>query len=195
MSLLEFDVSPTEHGKGRDRNTMEPKRKYEFTWELLGNIGLGRPHLGPNTRLEVYRLMQFCFRDVMEQHLGTEKTDQFFYEAGHLAGSQFYHNAMGAMADFDEFVRLLQSTFKEMGIGIVRVEQADLQKSSFVITVSEDLDCSGLPELDYEICIYDEGFIAGLLESFTGRRFVVKEVDCWCTGDRTCRFTADAVDA
>jgi len=58
-SLLEFDVSPTEYRKGGDRNTMEPKRKYEFTWELLGDIGLGRPHLGPNTRLEVYRLMQF----------------------------------------------------------------------------------------------------------------------------------------
>jgi len=107
----------------------------------------------------------------------------------------FYLKTMGGISDFDEFVRLLQSTFKEMGIGIVRVEQADLHKGSFVITVSEDLDCSGLPELDYEICIYDEGFIAGLLESFTGRRFVVKEVDCWCTGDRTCRFTADAVDA
>ncbi|MEI6451670.1 MAG: 4-vinyl reductase, partial [Actinomycetes bacterium] len=41
------------------------------------------------------------------------------------------------------------------------------------------------------ICVYDEGFIAALLESYTGRRFVVKEVDCWCTGDRTCRFTAE----
>jgi uncharacterized protein len=172
---------------------MEPKRKYRFSWDLLGNIGLGRPNLGPNTRLEVYRLMQYCFRDVMERGLGTDETDRFFYEAGHLAGSQFYQHAMGGTADFDDFVRRLQSTFKEMGIGIVRVEQADLEKGSFVITVSEDLDCSGLPELDYEICIYDEGFIAGLLESFTGRRFVVKEVDCWCTGDRTCRFTADLI--
>jgi predicted hydrocarbon binding protein len=59
------------------------------------------------------------------------------------------------------------------------------------MSISEDLDCSGLPELDYEICVYDEGFIAGLLESFTGERFSVKEVDCWCTGDRTCRFVAE----
>ena len=56
------------------------------------------------------------------------------------------------------------------------------------ITISEDLDCSGLPELDYEVCKYDEGFIAALLESFTGKSFQVKEIDCWCTGDRTCRF-------
>jgi hypothetical protein len=78
-----------------------------------------------------------------------------------------------------------------MGVGILRVEKADIQQGSFVLTVSEDLDCSGLPDLHYEICKYDEGFIAGLLESFTGNQFKVKEVDCWCTGDRTCRFTAE----
>ena len=50
-----------------------------------------------------------------------------------------------------------------------------------------------LPEKDYEICVYDEGFIAALLESFSGQKFKVKEIDCWCTGDRTCRFKADAV--
>ena len=55
-------------------------RKYKFSWDLLGNIELGRPNLGPNTRLEVYRLMQFTFRDVIEQHVGTKKADQIFYE-------------------------------------------------------------------------------------------------------------------
>ena len=61
------------------------------------------------------------------------------------------------------------------------------------MTVSEDFDCSGLPEQGRQICPYDEGLIAGLLESFTGSAFKVKEVDCWCTGDRTCRFTAESI--
>lgn len=173
---------------------MEPsKRRYIFSWDLIGNINLGRPNLGRTTSLEVYRLMQFCFRDIMEQELGTEKTDQIFYEAGKLAGGQFYQHVIGPVSDFDDFVKRLQSTLKELGIGIFRVEWADPEKGSFIFTVSEDLDCSGLPELDYEVCIYDEGFIAGLMESFTGARFNVKEVDCWCTGDRTCRFAVDAM--
>ena len=37
------------------------------------------------------------------------------------------------------------------------------------------------------------GFIAALLEKFTGKAFLVKEIDCWCTGERTCRFTAEAL--
>ncbi|MBF0480405.1 MAG: 4-vinyl reductase [Desulfovibrionaceae bacterium] len=169
------------------------ERKYVFSWDLLGDIALGRPNLGPNTRLEVYRLMQFVFRDVFERNYGTEKTDEIFYDAGKLAGDHFYKNIFAGITDFNEFVKKLQIVLKDMGIGILRIEKADLENGSFVLTVSEDLDCSGLPEMDSEICVYDEGFIAGLMESFTGKRFKVKEVDCWCTGDRTCRFTAEVV--
>jgi predicted hydrocarbon binding protein len=172
---------------------MEPTRKYQFTWDLLGDLALGRPNLGHHTRLEVYRLMQFCFRDVLEQHLGSQQADQLFYAAGKLAGEEFYKHALNGSTDFNEFIRQLQSVLKEMGIGILRVEKADIERGSFVLTVAEDLDCSGLPELDYEVCTYDEGFIAGLLESFVGQPFKVKEVDCWCTGDRTCRFAAEVL--
>ncbi len=169
-------------------------RKYEFSWDLIGDIELGRPNLGAHTRIEVYRLMQFAFRDILEQHYGTETADRLFHEAGKLAGGAFYKKFCSGITDLHEFVRTLQELLRELGIGILRVESADEERGSFVITVSEDLDCSGLPELDYEVCVYDEGFIAGLMESFTGRKFKVKEVDCWCTGDRTCRFKADVVE-
>lgn len=169
-----------------------PERKYKFSWDLIGDIELGRPNLGPTTRIEVYRLMQFAFRDVLESHYGTEQADALFYEAGKLAGKEFYKNFCSQIVELNEFVRTLQEILRELGIGIMRVESADVENGSFVITMSEDLDCSGLPELDYEVCVYDEGFISGLMESFTGKKFKVKEVDCWCTGDRTCRFTAKA---
>jgi hypothetical protein len=42
------------------------ERKYPFTWDLLGDLDKGRPNLGRSTRVEVYRLMQFCLRDVLE---------------------------------------------------------------------------------------------------------------------------------
>ena len=166
------------------------KRKYEFSWELLGNIQEGRPNLGPMTRLEVYRLMQFCFRDTIEQEYGSTKADEIFYNAGYTAGGHFYDHVVGPMPDLGTFVRKLQEVLREMGIGVLRVEEEDLANGRLVLTVSEDLDCSGLPELSYEICTYDEGFISALLERFSGKKFKVKEIDCWCTGDRTCRFLA-----
>jgi len=173
---------------------MNAARKYQFAWNLLGDIAEGRPNLGPNTRIEVYRLLQFCFRDVIEQEWGTESTDRIFYNAGKLAGEHFYKNMLKPADNINDFVKQLQEVLKDLGIGILRIEEADQEQGVFILTVSEDLDCSGLPELDYEICIYDEGFITALMESFTGRKFRVNEVDCWCTGDRTCRFSATVVD-
>jgi hypothetical protein len=174
---------------------MGEDRKYAFSWDLLGDIELGRPNLGNTTRLEVYRLMQFCFRDVLEQRFGVQAADDLFYEAGKLAGAEFAAHLLSKPEELGDFVAELQRVLREMGIGILRVEKADPEKGEFVVTVSEDLDCSGLPESGESVCVFDEGFIAALLESYTGRRFVVKEVDCWCTGDRTCRFTAEVAAA
>ena len=175
------------------QNVAMADRKYSFDWSLLGDINLGRPNLGKNTRLEVYRLMQFTLRDVLEKHLGSQATDEIFYEAGKLAGEHFYHEFLTGIQDIETFLRRLQETLLEYRIGILRVEKVDLEKGTLVLTISEDLDCSGLPELDYETCVYDEGFLSGLLENFTGKEFKVEEIDCWCTGDRTCRFRAEAV--
>ncbi len=170
-----------------------PDRRYQFHWGLIGDIALGRPNLGQKTHVEIYRLMEYTFRDVLEQELGAAKTDELFFQAGRLAGKQFFQRYLANLTDFHYFVKGLQQVLKDMGVGILRVEKADLEQGRLVLTVSEDLDCSGLPELHYEVCKYDEGFIAGLLESFTGQPFKVKEVDCWCTGDRTCRFTAEVM--
>ncbi|SEP39757.1 V4R domain-containing protein [Propionispora vibrioides] len=167
------------------------ERKYEFQWELLGDLAAGRPNLGPMVSTDVYRLMQFCFRDVLEKHYGTEMVDTLFYESGLLAGKQFYQNVIRDVKDFNSFVQAIQTALADKKIGILRVESADHENGKYVMSISEDLDCSGLPELDYEVCVYDEGFIAGLLEGFTGKQYSVKEIDCWCTGDRTCRFTAE----
>lgn len=169
-------------------------RKYIFSWDLVGDLEKGRPNLGPNIRLEVYRLLQYTIRDVLEREYGSDKADHVLYEAGYLAGRSFYKQFFGYVTDFGVFIRDLQFRLRSLGIGVLRVEEADKDSSKLVITISEDADCSGLPESDEQVCTYDEGFIAGLLESFSGRRYKVREIDCWCTGDRTCRFTAEAVD-
>ncbi len=57
-------------------------RKYRFFWNLLGNVEMGRPNLGQYARIEMYRLMQYSFRDVLEQHLGADDTGRIFYESG-----------------------------------------------------------------------------------------------------------------
>jgi predicted hydrocarbon binding protein len=167
--------------------------KYQFSWNLIGDIKAGRPNLGRLTRLEVYRLMHFTLRDRLEAAYGSEAADRLFYEAGKLAGIEFYQNVLGVNTDFDSFIKKLQEMLLEMSIGILRLEKFDSESGQVILNVAEDLDGSGLPELSYRICTFDEGFLTGVLEKFSGNQYEVKEIDCWCTGDRTCRFKAQRI--
>ena len=93
--------------------------------------------------------------------------------------------------DFDNFIASLQKTLQELKIGILRMEAFDPDTGNIVLTVGQDLDCSGLPVTNENVCNYDEGFISGILESYTGKKYEVREVDCWANGDRVCRFNGN----
>jgi uncharacterized protein len=170
------------------------KRDYnKFAWEDLGDLEKGRPNLGPNMPVLAYRLLQYTLRDVLITELGVEKANDIFVKTGRLAGTQFCENMLNKRLGFNEFVAQLQQTLKDQAIGILRIEEADLDKMKFILTVAEDLDCSGLPFSDEVVCQYDEGFIEGILEAYTGTPFNAKEIDCWASGDRVCRFDVTAV--
>ncbi|MDR2581169.1 MAG: 4-vinyl reductase, partial [Fibromonadaceae bacterium] len=154
------------------------------------DLDRARPNLGPVTRVEVYRLFQFTIRDVLEQNFGTKAADTLFREAGIIAGKAFFDEFLKDTKDATELAVKVQSTFNTLGIGIFRVEAATADNSLFVFTVDEDLDCSGLPDTSDMVCVYDEGFIQGILKAFSGKDFEVREVDCWSAGARTCRFEA-----
>ncbi|MFV1958468.1 MAG: V4R domain-containing protein [Planctomycetota bacterium] len=170
----------------------EERTESRFAWDMLGNLDAGRPNLGPSMPVAVYRLMQFTLRDVLIREVGVEKADRIFYDAGRRAGEEYFAHVMQPQADFEGFFAELQRTLKDQGIGIFRVESMDEGRRSFVVTIAEDLDCSGIPVCSEQICTYDEGFLAAVFEAQTGATFRAKEIDCWGTGDRVCRFTVDA---
>jgi hypothetical protein len=168
----------------------EPRSELSFSWSDLGDIEVGRPNLGTTTHVAVYRLMQYTIRDVLIKRYSPEEASAILYESGKNAGSNYCKNVLDKNLKLNDFVAMLQESLKNLGVGILRFEKIDLKNNFFVLTVAEDLDCSGLPMLNETVCDYDEGFIAGILEAYTGNPFHVKEIDCWATGDRVCRFEA-----
>lgn len=173
-------------------NVFAKMRKHcSFTWENLGDIKAGRGELGEEMPVLVYRLMQYTMLDVLSKDLGEEKANAYFRDAGYLAGTEFAKNNLDLTLELDAFIASLQKTLAELKIGILRIEELDAQTGNLVLTVSEDLDCSGLPITNENVCTYDEGFIAGILGAYTKREYDVKEVDCWASGNRVCRFKAN----
>jgi predicted hydrocarbon binding protein len=168
----------------------EQRNTVTFSWKDLGNIGLGRPNLGPGTTVMAYRLMQYTLRATLVRHYGDAEADAILSEAGYLAGAEFCKNMLDTSLDFDSFVADWRGKLQALSVGVLRFEKSDTREMDFTLTVSEDLDCSGLPVSGVAVCAYDEGFIAGVFCTYTGREFDVKEIDCWATGERTCRFRA-----
>jgi len=164
------------------------QERYRFTWKDIGDIEQGRPHLGQMLPVAVYRLMQYTMKEALEAELGSEKTAQMFVEAGRRAGQEFCNNVLNPSLQPDAFFAQLQVKLKELSVGIMQLERVDLKNMELFLNVSEDLDCSGLPCTNEVVCQYDEGFIAGIFEAYTGRPYVAKEIDCWASGDRVCRF-------
>ncbi|MDR1777738.1 MAG: 4-vinyl reductase [Desulfovibrio sp.] len=160
----------------------------KFSWENLGDIREGRGDLGEEMPVLVYRLMQYTMLDVLTKAHGPDKANDYFRDAGYLAGTEFAKHTLDLKADFETFLAGLQKTLRELKIGILRMEAFDPKTGAVVLTVGQDLDCSGLPVTNENVCNYDEGFIAGILEAYTGERYDVREVDCWASGDRVCRF-------
>ena len=162
---------------------------YNFSWSQLGDIAGGRPNLGNKTSVSVYRLMQFTMRAVLEKEYGDVQTGKMLAAAGKLAGSEFCKNVLNTTLPLNKFIAQLHDTLIDLEIGILKVEKSDVENLNFMVTVSEDLDCSGLPIKGVTVCDYDEGFLEGIFTVYTGREFDVKEIDCWATGERTCRFS------
>lgn len=165
-----------------------------FTWDSLGDIRKGRENLGEEMSVLVYRLLEFTMLDVLVKELGEEKAHELFRKAGFLAGRELAENTLDRKQDFDGFLAQLQELLKELKIGILRLEAVDPETREVILTVGEDLDCSGLPSTNEVVCHYDEGFIAGLLYAYTGELYEVKEIDCWAKGDRVCRFRGTVKD-
>jgi predicted hydrocarbon binding protein len=189
--FLEF-LHSTSHEE-RVRDMIYRQSDYEFCWQDIGDIDEGRPNMGSETSLVVYRLMQYTIRAVISKHSGNEFASEILREAGWLAGTMFCQNVLDTDLEPFEFIADLQAQLRNLKVGILRMEKTDLTNKEFTITVAEDLDCSGLPVRGYPVCEYDEGFLRGVFESYLGQSFTAREVECWSTGDRTCRFEVKPV--
>ena len=165
--------------------------KYTFGWKDLGDIQLGRPNLGGEVPVAVYRLAQYTMREAIALNFDDETAARMLREAGWIAGREFCIATLDRQLGLNAFIAQLQEVLKTQKIGILRVEKADPVALTFTLTVSEDLDCSGLSVMGKTVCDFDEGFIAGVLHAYTGKEFSAVEIDCWATGDRTCRFAVN----
>ena len=159
--------------------------------DISFSFASSRENLGNDLPVNVYRMLEYAMHDTLLEEYGKDKMVDLFRKAGHKAGIAFATNTLDLTLGLDDFFEQLKNTLVDMKVGILRIEDFDTDSGKVLLTVSEDLDCSGLPVLGETVCNYDEGFIAGILQVYTKHPYVATEIDCWATGSRVCRFEAE----
>ena len=106
-----------------------------FSWNKMGDIEKGRGSLGEEMPVLVYRLMQFTMLDVLTRKFDREQANNFIREAGHLAGVEFSKNVLDLTVDFDTFVANLQKVLQQFKIGILRMENFNVESGEIMLTV------------------------------------------------------------
>lgn len=160
----------------------------KFKWEDLGNLEVARPTLGPLCDVIVYRLLQYTLRDVINAELGDDKGGEFLYKAGEIAGHTVFDKFLSDIKDFTKFIAKVVELLLDLKVAIVRMEESDPERGYFVVVATEDLDCSGVPDIGKTICQFDEGLVAGIFCAFLNKKVTVRETECWAKGARWCRL-------
>lgn len=161
-----------------------------FDWDVIKESDNERLHMGKDVPLIVYRAAMYAMHDEICDRFGEEGAQEVLRNAGLRVGQAIAKSELTNRESVGRFVSDMQQMLKNLKIGILRVEDSDPDSGRFVLAIDEDVDCSGLPLMEDSVCYYDEGFIAGILGVFTGKEYTAKEVDCWTTGARVCRFEA-----
>lgn len=160
--------------------------KYQFNFDLIHDTK--DTNLGKFVSLDTFRLAQYTLRTVLEEKFGLEVADDLFYKAGKLFGEKFYEQYIFPVENIEEFTNKAQYFLKEKGIGLLRMEETNLLEGKIVLTIGENSERSSLAYADDEPSVYEEGFLAALFSCFTQKKWQAKEIDCWCSDSKTCRF-------
>ena len=150
----------------------------------------GRENLGHQMPIGVYRLFEHALREYLTETYGKDFAISVLKGAGYRAGVMIVEQMMDITQPFPVFIKELQKILVDQKMGILRIERHNKDTGDLTLTLSEDLDCSGLPMIGETVCNYDEGLLAGILSTYTKHHYTATEIDCWAKGDRVCRFEA-----
>lgn len=156
----------------------------------IDNLKAARKNLGDEMPVYIYRLFLSSIRKELEYRYGKKEMIDILRSTGRTSGEKFAKEFLNLELPMNEFIADLKSSLEAHKIGILRMEKLDETTGDAVITIGEDIDCSGLPVTGETVCNYDEGMLEGILREYTKKEYNVTEIDCWATGSRVCRFEA-----
>ncbi len=154
-------------------------------------IDTARPHLGATVPVALFRALRVNgMMTGLDAAIGDAST--LVYSAGRTVGAPIGKDiAAKANGDLGAFLGGVVETSKVLGIGVISLVPGSLTDSGLTLRVDECVTCAGAEPMGKKICHFEGGFIASVVEGFTGKPAIATETHCNANGDDACVFHVD----
>jgi len=131
------------------------------------------------TPVYVYYMMQYKRLDEISQINEFKLSNGFLPEAGFLAGVKYAKKILDLNIKFDNFINNLQKELQEIKIAHLCIEAYDSITGDITITIGHKFESCEVPIKNNNVFIYDENFISGILETYTGFKYEIHKIGSW----------------
>jgi len=119
------------------------------------------------------------------------ENDQF-HRAGLLTGTEFAKYFLDLTLELNDFASKLQKLLKDYNIDILDINANELNLNNITLIVKQDIERDNMFETNKNLCNYNKAFVAGILETYTGKKYDIFETEQKNKHSKIYRFTANA---
>lgn len=85
----------------------------------------------------------------------------------------------------EDLINEIGKFWRDHRLGKMRTQVKEKDATLFI---EDCYNCSDMPNVEKPLCSLDEGMLEGILEGRLGVKADAKEIECWGTGAKHCRF-------
>jgi len=149
-----------------------------------------RPVLGEDIPIFVFRAFRHFTANYVTQMLGRSATT-VFQNAGRDLGRDA--GALLKRPTLDEYLKEVVTFTTNLRIG--NLKPVEINQKHMILGLEECITCVGMDNIGKRICHFEVGFVAGIVEAFTGTRVRGHESKCNAAGEGICEVTIDLGEA
>lgn len=140
-----------------------------------------------NATNPVFNMLAYSFVFTLNQHMGHRLALSIARESGLLAGEKYTYNYLDLQDSPNDFLERLRSIRGKTGLAGWKIEKYDTVTGDIAVTIQPPNGCPGRSKSVQSLqCGYMEGFILGILESYTNCKYSVK-AECGNCGNKGTR--------
>jgi predicted hydrocarbon binding protein len=163
------------------KGEIKPRERVN-SWDVIDFLNPNRPCLTSINKDDTKYVINFRLvrHAKIEDLMGTMGAQAVWYYSGKTLGELAVKK--GLIKNLDDFLAFVV----DQRIGLVELYKESDNKSR--VHVYECISCSGIPNIGNEVCQFEGGLIAGVIEKLTNSKVRVVETHCWGKGYSFCGF-------